>query len=434
VSPHADAERAVLAAAMIEPSCAAQAVGLLVPADFADDRHRPIFAAVLQLRDAGQAVDPVTVAGELERAGRLKAAGGPEYLGALLDGMPHIRGIDSWARTLRERSRVRSLRAALVKVQGTLDDADASADEALAELQRIAVPGSLSGGILDRRDVAKATWRLIDDEVSGRVTGIGTGLPSLDRRLRFGGWRPGQLIYVGARTSRGKSALLLGMAEAAAAAGHRALFFSLEMTPEELGVRRLVAEAGIGLRAVFAWGEAERARALARLSHATTILERPLDFADPRVRTIAGIRAECARAQAQGGLALVIVDYLGLIRADARRDDRSLYERTTEASQALKSLAMDLGVAVLSAVQLNREPAAHPKGRPQRPTLAHFRDSGAIEQDCDVALLIHQADSFGAIRDGDVELLIEKQRNGATSALPLRWNGTCARFEEQVSS
>ena len=156
----------------------------------------------------------------------------------------------------------------------------------------------------------------------------------------------------------------------------------------------------------------------------TQILERPLDFAHPAIRTLAGIRAECRRAKRRG-LDVVVVDYLGLVRDQGRRE-ASIYERTSQVSQGLKALAMELEVPVLCAVQLNREPAGG-----GRPSLAHFRDSGAVEQDCDVALLIHQGESTDAIRMGWVDLILAKQRNGWTGDVRLWWNATCARFEDR---
>jgi replicative DNA helicase len=220
---------------------------------------------------------------------------------------------------------------------------------------------------------------------------------------------------------------LLGFAEAAAARGERVLFVPLEMTPEELGARRLVAHAGASLAGLQSWRREERGRVLAELSQAREILARPLDFTSKATRSLGQIRAACRRQRLRHGLDLACIDYLGLVTHD-RPGKASLYERTTLVSQGLKALAMELEVSVLCAVQLNREQAAQ-SGKPVTPSLAHFRDSGAIEQDCDVALLIHQAESRDAIKDGDCELIVAKQRNGWTGSVPARWRAACARFE-----
>jgi replicative DNA helicase len=125
------------------------------------------------------------------------------------------------------------------------------------------------------------------------------------------------------------------------------------------------------------------------------------------------------------------VDYLGLVTHE-KLTKASLYERTTLVSQGLKALAMDLQIPVLCAVQFNREAATG--GRPVKPSLAFFRDSGAIEQDCDIALLIHQTDSTAdSIQEGDCELIVAKQRNGWTGSVPLQWRASCARFEDTAT-
>jgi replicative DNA helicase len=280
--------------------------------------------------------------------------------------------------------------------------------------------------VLAREAVALETWRAIEAEVEGRASGISTGLPDLDLRLRFGGWRPGLLVYVGARTSWGKTALLMGFAEAAAAAGRSVLGVPLEMTPVEIGVRRLVSHSGVSLAGMHVWRTGpERARVLEELSRARAILERPLDFTGKDVRTLAAIRAAARRQRQRHGLDLLVVDYLGLVQYGPAAK-LSVYERTTLVSQGLKAIAMDLEIPVLCAVQLNRETTT--KGT-RGPSLAHFRDSGAIEQDCDVAVLINQASSRDVIEEGECELIVAKQRNGWTGSVPAFWRATCARFE-----
>ena len=423
---HADpgAERALLGSIMVNPALLDEAAAPLTPGDFHRESHRRIFGAMLRVDAKPEVVDLVTVKRALEQESSLEAIGGPAYLAALVDGLPRSASVATWARSVRACSRVRAARAKAAGIVARADEDDATPEELEALLADV---GEAEAGedILDRTAVARSTWRLLDEEISGRATGISTGFPSLNRLLRCGGWRPGQLVYLGARTSRGKSALLVGMADAAVQSGHRALLFSLEMSPEDVSIRRLISEAGVGLRAVSSWKREERDTALAKLTPAAKVLERPLDFAAPHVRTIGRIRATCRRAKRQG-LGLVLIDYLGLVRHQDARRGASVYEVTTLVSQDLKALAMELQVPIIAAVQLNREAAAG-----GRPGLAHFRDSGAVEQDCDVALLIHQSDSTEGLKDGWVELILAKQRNGSTGTAPLWWNGPCVRFEDR---
>ncbi len=419
------AELAVLGGLLVNPDLLPEVAAILTPADFHQKAHATIFGAILKLDSAREHLDLVTLKHALERGAELEAVGGATYLGGLVDGLPRSLSLATWARSVRECSRVRELRARAARIVARADEADATSEE----LESLFANGSdteTGDDLLDRGEVARSTWRLVDEEVSGRGTGMSTGFPPLDRILRCGGWRPGQLVYVGARTSRGKSALLVAMAEAVARSGNRVLVFSFEMSPEDVCFRRLVSEAGVGLRSVSSWRAAEREAALAKLAPAASVLDRPLDFAAPHVRTMGRIRAVCRRAKRQG-LGLVVIDYLGLVRHEGARKGASLYETTTLVSQDLKALAMELRMPIIAAVQLNRETAGG-----GRPSLAHFRDSGAIEQDCDVALLIHQADSTEGLRDGWVDLIVAKQRNGATGSARLWWNGPCVRFEDRA--
>jgi replicative DNA helicase len=425
-------ERSLLGAIVVKPELLATAADNLEAEDFERRAHGRIFRVMLSLEESGTPVDLASLCGALSARSELKAVGGSAYVAGLVDGVPAVgpEAIASWARRIADAARLRRVQQGLRELvdQGETEDEVAAGLEQIQD--QLSAPRG-RGGILDRDEIGRSTWRLLEDEVSGKATGIPSGLAGLDHRLRFGGWRPGQLVYVGARTSRGKSAFLLGCAEMAAQRGNRVLVFPLEMTAEELGVRRLVAEAGVSLGALHSWRQEERNRVLAELQKHAHILTRPLDYAHPTVRTLGRIRAECRRAKRRSGLALVVVDYLGLVPQEGRQA-RSLYERTTAVSQGLKALAMDLEVPVLCAVQLNREPSSHSGVRHSpRPSLSHFRDSGAIEQDCDIALLIHQESSTDAIEDGPVELIVAKQRNGWTGSVGLHWNGRCARFEER---
>lgn len=427
-------ERSLLGAVVVSPEALAAAADVITPGDFYRQAHQRIWEALLRLDVDEAPIDLVSLRSELLQMGALEACGGPAYLGGLVDGMPRVtdRSVTHWAQGVREKARLRALMGGLQAVLCQAAAGEATSAELEAAVERLVSDATpAAGSVLERETVARDTWALLESEVKGQTQGIGTGLPDLDARLRFGGWRPGQLVFVGARTSRGKSALLLGFAEAAAARGKRVLLFPLEMTAQQLGVRRLVAHTGANLAHLQSWRAEQRTYVLSQLERGREILSRPLDFASSAVRTLGQIRAACRRWRQRPGLDLVVVDYLGLVGYD-RPGKLSLYERTTLVSQGLKTLAMDLGVPVLCAVQLNREPAGQ-NGRPIKPSLAHFRDSGAVEQDCDIALLIHQDSTRDAIEDGPCEVFVAKQRDGWTGSVPMRWRAACARFENPAS-
>lgn len=425
-----DLERSVLGAVLVTPELLGPAADAVMPEDFAAQAHRAAWTALLRLDEDGRPRDLVTLRAELAELGQLEAAGGAAYLAGLTDGVPRVgdAAVAAWAAKIREAGRLRRLAGSLRVLLSQADAGTVTADELHGSVERLLCDAAApSAAVLDRDSVAAASWRAIEAEVRGEAQGIGTGLPDLDRRLRCGGWRPGQLVLVGARTSRGKSSLLLGFGEAAAAKGLRVLFATLEMTPEELNSKRLVADAGVSLNALHSWRSADRGRVLEALNSARPILSRPLDYTGPSVRTLGQIRAACRRQEQRQGLDLVCIDYLQMVRLEGA-GKASLYERTTLISQGLKGLAMDLEVPVLCAAQLNREPAGQ-NVKAGRPSLAHFRDSGSLEQDCDIALLIHQEGTRDAIGDGDCEVIVAKQRNGWTGAVPVRWRAACARFE-----
>ena len=208
-----EAERAVLGAALVDPAVLPAAASVLSPADFARPAHRAIFAALLSAEAGGQ-VDLVTVKSQLaDRRSSSRPRAAPSTWAA------------SWTAS-RVSARPRSwpgrggcgsepgfagIAAQLDRLRARAEEPEATADELGAALSDVALERDVVGaGVLDRAEVARRTWALIDEEITGRGTGLTTGLPALNRRLRFNGWRPGQLVYVGARTSRGKSALLLG--------------------------------------------------------------------------------------------------------------------------------------------------------------------------------------------------------------------------------
>jgi replicative DNA helicase len=423
-------ERELVGAVLRNPELLGAAADVVTSEDFTTRANRLTWEAMLALDVDGKPLDAPSLRVELQEHGNLGAVGGGAYLGSLLDGVPRVSegAVVFWARKVRERGRLRRLAGSLRDVLKQADGGMVTADELHATVERVLADGTAAvGAVLDRGAVASATWALLEAEVQGKAAGIATGLPDLDHRLRSGGWRPGQLVYIGARTSRGKSALLVGFAEAGAAHGKHVLFVPLEMSPEDLGARRLVAHAGVSLAGLHSWRSHERGRVLDELGRAREILARPLDFTSAGVRTLGAIRAACRRQKQRHGLDLVCVDYLGLIQHD-RAGKASLYERTTLVSQGLKALAMDLQIPVLCAVQLNREPSTQ-NAKGAKPSLAHFRDSGAIEQDCDIALLIHQEGTRDAIEDGDAEVIVAKQRNGWTGSVPVCWRAACARFE-----
>ena len=205
-SSEPDLERTLLGAVLVTPELLGAAADIVTPADFAKHAHGVIWTALLRLNEDDRPLDATSLKHELAELGQLAAAGGAAYLGELLDGVP--RGIGEpavlhWSRRIREAARLRYLLHAIQVAAGQAEAGGLTADELQGSLERLLIGEAVpSAAVLDREEVAASSWRAIEAEVRGEVEGISTGLPDLDRRLRCGGWRPGQLVLVGARTGR----------------------------------------------------------------------------------------------------------------------------------------------------------------------------------------------------------------------------------------
>lgn len=452
VLPHAyDAERAVLSGVLADPTENCDwyhQVSDLGEWAFYDPRHKHVWRAIKAVMEHAQRPDLVEVKDRLERLGTLEKAGGIQYLAGILD---HFHGgrasMAGWAALLRSKA---GMRGFIRRMSELVDDAyrgvDADQEQVTPEMltsRAMNVANEISNGVMT--ETVQTFERLADEailelqaELEGQLVGIRTGLQAVDCKLRGGGLMKGQLVYIGARPSRGKTALLVQIAEAAALQGKRALFFSLEMPAREVMKRRLLAEARVDIQTVRQWGDHhQRELALAAVGAAMARLyPRPFMLTTNAARNIERLRAECHREKARNGLDMVLVDYLGFVRGSKSSDRKSLYERVTENSLALHELAVELDVPVVVGVQLNRESAKQGRKRHgeeqehRAPTLADFRDSGSIEQDADIALLIHQASTPNALERGDAQLILAKQRNGWTGSCPVFYEANYARFED----
>lgn len=413
-----DAERTVLGAILVDPQAWNVASAMLEPQDYADAKHRLIHTSMARVWALTQTIDHVQVKNDLQSVGRLEAAGGLLYLAGLLDGLPRITNVEQWCRLIRDLRIKRTYIAQMDRLKTNILSGVGVNEihEEVSSLSKNCLGLSTSGGLPDTTAVFREAMKDLDEEIAGVETGVPPGLRILARNLRGSGWQRSQVVYIGGRPSRGKTALLLNCAAGAARAGKNVLFFSLEMPPRQLAGRQLLAEAGINMRELRRAGElggeeaqskaADRlARAYGRLS---PVISR-VTFSDNKPRTAAMMLSDALRIRQQEPLDLVVVDYLGYVASGARR--RSLYEETTEKSKAIKDMAAILDVPVICGVQLHRNSS---EGREKRPSLGSFRDSGNVEQDADVAILIHQESDQDALQTGEVELIIAKQRNGWT--------------------
>jgi len=422
--PHnLEAERAVLGAALLDPAALHEAMAVLRPTSFYRQAHQRIYEALLAVQARGVSPDFIVLREELTRLGQIDEVGGPAYVASLVDGLPVVSHVRQHAEIVREKAR---LREAIVAANRLVADAldggtsDEVLDRGLRDLSLLAEPTS-------RGPVTELG--AIRDYVAGLSAGthgvpVMSGFTDLDALL--GGFRLGDLVVVAARPSTGKSSMALGVAQHAAAVGRPSAFFSLEM-----GMRALAARL-LAWRTRIPTDRLERGQATldeyARVSDVVTDgAESPLRI-ETAVRTVSEMTGWCRRLKQEHGLALVVVDYLQLLAPPERsRDSREV--EVAGITAALKRLAVDEDVVVVALSQLSRAPEAR---RDKRPHLADLRESGAIEQVTDVALLLFREEMHRPKPEnaGVAEVIVAKNRNGPVGVVRLAWRRELAMFAD----
>lgn len=432
-----EAERAVLGGLMLDPEQVPAISEILSPGDFYRESHQKLYTLMVEMSGRGEPVEMPAVVGVMVKENRAEEMGGVAYASALPDNVPSTENLDYYAKIIRTHAVTRRL----------VEDAQRLIDEALSGAHELPALMELAEGTLGRLagDTVKAGWSrlsaLVPPEFArlqalsaqpGEVTGMSTGFADLDRLLA--GLQRTDLVVLAARPSMGKTALALNIARAVAGTplGHPLVgvgIFSMEMTAEQLVNRLLCADGKV---------DANRART-GRLSDGedwpalAAAAERlhglPLYIDDSPGLTPAQLRARARRLKAQDpSLGLIVVDYIGLMGGDPKASSE---QRVSAASRALKALAKELDVAVIALAQLSRQVENR---NPKVPQLSDLRDSGAIEQDADVVMLIYRDDYYNkeSTRQGEAEIIVAKQRNGPLGSTHLAFHGRWTRFEDLV--
>lgn len=428
--PHnLEAERSVLGAILIQNDAFNYAAVIVNPRDFYRDAHRRIFEKMIQLNERGDAIDFVTLREELGRSGELEEVGGPAYLAALVDGLPHATNIEYYARIVREKSTLRSLIYSANKIVSTAYEAEFEANQILDEAEQAIfsiAEDRVREGFVSMRTLAHASFETIEQAHARKqlVTGVPSGFADLDELTA--GFQPGDLIIIAARPSVGKTALALNIAQSVGTKTHRTVgVFSLEMSKEQLFLRMLTSEAEIDghrLRTGFLV-ESDWNRLPGALS---TLSEARIFIDDTPGIGVLEMRAKSRRLMAEHGLDVLIVDYIQLMQGRGRFENRTL--ELASISRSLKGLAKELNIPVIVISQLSRAPESRAD---HRPLLSDLRESGALEQDADVVILLFRADQYPDAKPEDertVELNVAKHRNGPTGLIKLAFLKEQARF------
>ncbi|MBI2189703.1 MAG: replicative DNA helicase [Acidobacteria bacterium] len=436
--PHnLEAERSVLGAILIHNDAFNTAAQVIDAADFYRDAHRRIFNRMVELNERGQAIDFVTLKEALARNAELDDVGGPAYVASLADGVPRATNIEYYARIVKEKATLRNLIFAANRILTNAYEAEQESDVVLDEAESAifaVAEDRLKAGFVPMSELVKESYPKIEQlfEQKRLITGVPSGFVDLDAMTR--GFQPGDLVIVAARPSMGKTSLALNVAQhVALQQEHTVGVFSLEMSKESLFLRLLTSEAQVDSHRLMSGAVGQRD--YGRISHALEVLNAMRLYIDDTANVgVLEMRAKARRLQAeQRGLSLLVVDYIQLMTARGRYENRTL--ELASISRSLKGLAKELNVPILVLSQLSRAPESRADHRPQ---LSDLRESGALEQDADVVIMIYREDAYN--RDpnhpdaGTAELIVAKQRNGPTGVVRLAFLREQTRFANLASN
>ena len=429
--PHnLEAERSVLGAILVHNDAFNLAVQVIDSGDFYRDAHRRIFEKMIALNERNQAIDFVTLKEELSRGGELDDVGGPAYVASLADGVPRATNVEYYSRIVKEKATLRNLIYAANKILTNAYEADQESDLILDEAESAifaVADDRLKAGFVPMRDLVKESFPKIEllFEQKKLITGVPTGFADLDGMTR--GFQRGDLIIIAARPSMGKTSLVLNVAQyVAMQPEHTVGVFSLEMSKESLFLRLLTSEAQIDSHRLMSGAIGQKD--YGKISHALETLSAMKLYIDDTANvSVLEMRAKARRLKAEHGLSLLVVDYIQLMSGRGRYENRTL--ELASISRSLKGLAKELDVPIVVLSQLSRAPEARSDHRPQ---LSDLRESGALEQDADVVIMIYREDAYN--RDpnhpdaGTAELILAKQRNGPTGVVRLAFLREQTRF------
>ena len=427
-----EAEQSILGGLMLEAEAFDQVADVIDVEDFYGPAHQKIYSVIKDLVNRNKPIDLVTVTDVLQSRSEFDSIGGYVYLASLLEKTISAANIKTYAQIIKEKSLLRKLihtSSNIIEKAFTNEQQDVELilDQAEAEIFKIGENKS-SQGLTNSMEIVKDSIKKIEQLYQRKedITGIATGFAELDKMTA--GLHGGELVIVAARPSMGKTAFGLNIAAHASLKLKKSVaFFSLEMSKESVMMRMLAADAKVSMSSVRN-GRLSDTDWPKLISSAGSLSEAKLFIDDTSAISPHEIRARCRRLKAQHGLDLIMIDYLQLMDLKLRVESRE--RAVAEISKNLKMIAKELNVPVLAMAQLNRGV----EGRSDRkPMLSDLRESGSIEQDADVIMLLFREDYYekeDPEKKGKALVIVGKQRNGATGDVALRFDAQYNRFRD----
>jgi replicative DNA helicase len=422
------AEQSALGGMLLSQDAVAEVFSIIKGPDFYAPKHELIYDAIYNLYGRGEPTDVITVSAELTRLGTLVKIGGADYLHTLTSIVPTAANASFYADIVQEKAVLRRLIEAGTRIAA----AGYAAEGDIEDLVNQAQADIYAVGTQSQTDQYAPLSVSLEDAVTememaeqrgGEMTGVPTGIYELDQLTH--GLHGGQLVILAARPGVGKSTFALDIARNAAIKhGMGALFFSLEMGRAEIAMRLLSAESDIYLQSMRK-GTVSREDWKKIANVRGTISDAPLYIDDSPNLTLVEIRAKARRLTQSLDLKLIVIDYLQLLSSGKKVESRQ--QEVSEFSRSLKLLAKELNIPVIAIAQLNR---GSEQKTDKKPELFHLRESGSLEQDADVVMLLHREDmgQKDHPRLGEADIILAKQRNGPTGTVICLFHGQFSKF------
>ena len=430
-----EAERAVLGGLMLETHRFDTVIQVITETDFQGKDHQIIFESMSELVNENKPLDPLTVSEKLDNSNNLNRVGGKNYLIELATSTPSAANLEAYAEIIRQRSISRKLMQANSEITDLINNPQGqNGEELLDHAERLIFSlndetSQNDSSLQSMKELIPSTMDRLHElsNKKGGLIGSSTGFTDLDKKLQ--GIQNGDLIIVAGRPSMGKTSFAMNIAENVLTnddADGAVLIFSLEMPGESLTTRMLSGMSKLDQQNVRS-GMLRDDQLKILLAEGERLKNLPLWIDDSSLLTPMELRAKARRlARSEGGLSLIVVDYLQLMQLPTSAENR--VNQISEISRALKSLAKELDVPVIALSQLNRAVEQRPN---KRPIMADLRDSGAIEQDADVILFIYRDEVYNedSEQGNKAEIIIGKQRNGPIGTVHLTFLKEYTRFE-----